>query len=283
MKVNNLNCKYLEIESSNYKELVTNGKLVSLTIEGQLLDGGQFSRTLDYPPVLKSWYINNIPITDSKTITEFIIVNIFTGEKINILDIPFTIGSVSGIVDFQNIIAARFLELFGHTVVQNYYVNYDNSVAVSFNYTITDLPYYLSAYSLKSNYDGVVSEEYFIVNSTNGIALSPKSIIILPEFFDLDVDSFTDNLVHFKLILRTVNNVFSTEETCFFIDCTFKCLLPSVHNFHCIEEGINLAMLHYSLTQASNCKCNCEKMIEVFRYLSKQLGYIQNNIEDCGC
>lgn len=283
MLVKNLNCKYLEVFSEEYQQLIFNNNLASITVKATLNEGEVFERTVEYPIPSKTWSKQAIPISGDVAITGFFIENIFTGLEFNFLEYPFIIGSVAGVNDFKTFINNSFLTKFDKAVVQTSVTNFTDGVAVSFDYTIKNLPYYLRASQIEFRQEGVLSREYFTVSSLDGMSFGESSIILTPEFFDLDVNSFSDAVVNINLKLRTKARRFSNESTCFFIDCTLKSLLPSIHNFECVDQSTNIIMLHYSLTQASNTDCNCGDMYIVFQYVKKELGKLSNNIQDCGC
>lgn len=294
-----LNCKYLQINSSVYEELVLAGKLASLKIKGKINQGTSFEETLEYPLFQQMWGVDGIPIGSDVSIVAYNVINIFTGQVINIMTAPYTVSTVNAVTGFKDIIAARFLALFNKVITQQSQITYDiEAVPVSFRYRIFSLPYYLKPYSIQSNHSGVVTEVFFIsttsgvgvpeeppvdgvVNLPESISLDQNTIVLLPSFFDLE--AYSDSIVHLELTLTHEDGSFTTEEVCYFMDCTIKCKLTSMHNFECLNQGMNLAMLHYSLTQASNCNCDCANMYEIFQYLDKQLTYITNNIEGCGC
>ncbi len=292
MKVSNLNSKYLEIKSENYSNLIANNKLASITINAKLHDREEVSKTIDYPIPSVIWSMNEIPINNARKITGFYVTNVFTGRRMNILESPIHIGSPLGASVFKQTVAARFLALFDTIVTQTLWMNYPRGLPPapptatppSFNYTITNLPSHLTADALESIYGGVTSEETFIGEDENGVAFDNESILLLPSFFGLG-KTYPNSIVHIELLLKALNEDYIREETCFFIDTTMKCDLPSLHNLECVDEGIQLTMLHYSLVQASNCDCGCIEMIQVFEHLQSQLRHVNNQPKDrdCGC
>lgn len=283
MIVKNLNCRYLEIFSDEYQQLIFNNNLSSITIKAKLNEDNIFERTLNFPVPSKTWTKQEILLTDKMVMTGFYVQNVFTGLELNMLPYPMVLATVASIEDFKGIINNSFIAKFGSGVIQTSNVNFVDDEAVNFDYTISNLPYYIRVSELEYQEDSVLSREYFNVSSMDGISFGESSIILTPEFFDLDTESFSDGIVSINIRLRNKANRFFTDSVCFFIDCELKGLLPSIHNFQCVDQSTNIVFLHYTLTQASNTKCDCEDMYNVFKYVQKELRKLSKNIQDCGC
>lgn len=281
MILNNLNCKYLEVKSSVYDSLMAATKLASVTIKGKINDGSFVEKTIYFPVVQREYFIT-LPISEDKSLTEFNVKNLFTGQVYDLLDYSMTINTPAEVAEFKNIITSKFTSLFGKHVQQNTTINYDGTTPVSFLYKIKALPYYIVPTTMTIRHDNVLYSEDFQVSANDeGIAFAVDKFILTPTFFN--IGQFTDSIISLTVTFRTVNKESTTEQTCYFMDCTFKCKLPTITNFHCLDDSVKLTMLHYSLKQASNCDCDCNSMYIVFQYLQKQIGNLTQNIEDCGC
>lgn len=281
MILNNLSCKYLEVKSSIYDSLVAGNKLASVTIKGKINDGSFIEKTIYFPVIQREYFIT-LPLDETKSLTQFNVKNIFTGQIYDLLDYAMTINTVAEVTEFKNVIGSKFQTLFGKTVQQTTTINYDGATAVSFLYKIKALPYYIVPVTITTRHDDVeYSEDFQVTANDEGVAFAPDKFILLPQFFG--ITSFTDCIISLTVTFRTTTKESSTEQTCYFMDCTFKCKLPTITNFHCLDDSVKLTMLHYSLKQSSNCDCDCNSMYTVFQFLQKQIGNLTQNIEDCGC
>ena len=100
---------------------------------------------------------------------------------------------------------------------------------------------------------------------------------IYPAFYDKS--EFVDGIYYIKV----TNNGWS-EETCFFNDVETKCLL-SAYLLNAIDDKFitDLYLVHYALTQGSNCACNCVKLCKLYKYLQDKLSNSIPEKHGCGC
>ena len=108
------------------------------------------------------------------------------------------------------------------------------------------------------------------------------SLYFKPEMFGLT--TFIDGIYYIRLNLWKPAGGYTQMANCAFVDVTFKCkvaqLLEGV-----ISSGLNTMahMLHYSLTNGSNCGCNCDELCVNFALLGEILTESPQIRNDCGC
>lgn len=116
-----------------------------------------------------------------------------------------------------------------------------------------------------------------------------NSILIAPLFFSLL--QIVDGIYKIKIRL-TKPQGYIEFENCAFVDVTIKCqvaafieqLLSESADIDNIEQNSTIIhLLHYALTNGSNCGCNCDKLCTVYNALIEVLTNNSKTIEDCGC
>lgn len=287
MEISNVNCELLKIESSTYRSMKLAGLIDQIIVEGEINQGTTYSKTIDLSTNVEQWRVSGLPFSSTKLITGIYIKNIITQVEYNLVNSGYlTVASESDIATLKLYIAAR-LEALGITgAVQSHAVAYENDNplddAISFTYYIRNLPDYIAMVKIEYNESGIVTNELFSLTSDDSIIVGNEYILIEPGFFGLT--AFEDSIVHIKLSIVSTTGGLKYEEGCYFFDCTFKCRLPDILDESCLtNKDLHLVMLHYSLTQASNCECDCSKMYSVFSFLSKLLPAETSNTSGCGC
>jgi hypothetical protein len=116
-------------------------------------------------------------------------------------------------------------------------------------------------------------------------------ITIKPLFFGSD--TLVDGVYSFTIkYIKQGTNGLVVESNCLFLDVTLSCSISQTLN-QLVEESKDgtleptssmIHLLHYGLTNGSNCGCNCDDMIEAFKELKRLLtGVDPQLIANCGC
>jgi len=120
-------------------------------------------------------------------------------------------------------------------------------------------------------------------NLSSKMFLNGTSLYIDPLYFNYTDNLIKDGIYKFNLKITRANNAgFITESNCAFIDNYTKCLVANKLNILKEIEPIDstIHILHYALTNGSNCGCNCDELCEIYKELHSLLNNITN---DCGC
>ena len=116
-------------------------------------------------------------------------------------------------------------------------------------------------------------------------------LYINPLFFGLT--DYTDGIYNITIKFNKGDEEgYVLTSNCIFVDVTYKCkvaaLLQNIIKEN--EKGNNekistiIHILHYSLSNGSNCGCNCTELCTVFNELTDLLTNIDTQIlNDCGC
>lgn len=121
------------------------------------------------------------------------------------------------------------------------------------------------------------------------LAFSSAGIEVKPKFFDvITPNKIIDGVYHFNVKIFSTEDQYHYEEDCAFMDITFKCKVAAyIDQLNSIfEEGqiaTNVHILHYALTNGSNCGCNCQALCDTFKQLYDLLKPTSPQIQGCGC
>jgi hypothetical protein len=167
-----------------------------------------------------------------------------------------------------------------------------SGVVIAFSGNTVIISTFVSSYFVYSATYGVSTPYTEILagygNTTGNLILSSEEIIVKSSFFGKT--AIEDGIYKFAVKYTKVNNAgFITETNCTFIDVTIKCKVASLLNKlkeeadSKEEDSSTLAhVLHYALTNGSNCNCNCDELVTIYTELNKLL--INTTVEDCsGC
>jgi len=94
---------------------------------------------------------------------------------------------------------------------------------------------------------------------------------IYPEFYELA--TFANGVYSVTIVAVKEDDTTVTEQGCVFMDCDVKCDV----------ETIEQMVLHYALTNANGCTCDCAKMYTVYEALLSKISTGTSNESDCGC
>jgi len=181
--------------------------------------------------------------------------------------------STGDITNLFTIVDAWFTTNFGAPVTQNYIYDITTNTC---QYTITDLPVNITPIKLVTD----VGDTYFGYFPIEGMFFNSNMMYIAPSFFSSE--QFTDGVYSFSITLISKDQVITTESNCFFFDCKTGCevstKIKELEEASNPKNATNIFLLHYTLTEGSNCGCNCDELCEIFRKLCNNL-----NSTSCLC
>jgi hypothetical protein len=105
----------------------------------------------------------------------------------------------------------------------------------------------------------------------------PTGTITIKEFA---VSTFTDGIYKIDMTIFDDEGTGVLDENCVFFDCLTKCLVGAeidkllATDLKNIDTEIH--MIHWGLTTASTCGCNCDEMCELYNRL---IALLQSNPE----
>ena len=142
--------------------------------------------------------------------------------------------------------------------------------------------------------DSFVHEFLFSSPTNQYIEVTSDSIILKPLFFGLlsngDIDLLTDGVYKIGInMFYSLNTTYIHEENCSFVDVTYKCkvaaYLDKITDVQTVDGQCaqNVTLLHYALTNGSNCACYCNEMCTAFKELAKLINVNNPKSQGCGC
>lgn len=272
MNIQNIECRFLKVNSSSFETAYNNNNLGSVEVTATFNDDDPVTKTLVIP-VGNPW-VNEIIYDDNTVITQFYLRNIFTNQKLGIIQNTYPV-TTQGLIDFKDEVTTTLTNLNISAATQS-----STLVDNLLTYSVGNMPHYIIPDSIVIEISGYPKTEYFSNVEDEDYIASNNNIYLKPSFFGKE--SFDDGIVHVKTVVYTADNSIVTEETCFFVDCSIRqSLAENIDIEQCKATDVEILMLHYSLVQASNHDCDCEAMHEIFEYLSNNLETTNNN--PCGC
>lgn len=102
----------------------------------------------------------------------------------------------------------------------------------------------------------VITDETDGVSTTVGITAADVTI---PDSGDRYFEYAMTNGIYTLSLVKTVGTTKTFTNACLFLDCNIRC--------KSITKDIETSMLHYSLSLAEECDCDCSKMKEIYELL----------------
>ena len=272
-------CQFIEIKSDTISDFILNPKnYTSFTITAKIncCNEGEITHTLGEEEIGNNVFTLQFPTNGAVFLDELVFENIYTHQQF-LIPIETTAASymcsTGDITNLFTIVDAWFTTNFATTVTQNYV--YD-SVTNTCQYTITDLPVNITPIKLVTD----VGDSYFGYFPIEGMFFNSNMMYIAPSFFNMM--NFTDGVYSFTLTFNNGGQVITTESNCFFLDCKTGCevstKIKELEEASNPKNATNIFLLHYTLTEGSNCGCNCDELCEIFRKLCNNL-----NSTSCLC
>lgn len=287
IKVNNINCKFLEIDSDIVNQEMLEGR-----------DAPKIELSIK-----KNCCSNTIKTLENQTVASTDIIDNNFGWKLDFSTILYSNNIIKNIY-VQNITTGEVIGLnTGDITLDNAYFNTNNELS---NTDKTTLNTKLDAYfdtllfeyvgsklymSLESNnifipfaieYHNTLESvfEYFYFIGENSIIINNNKLYIKPTFFS---NGLTDGIYTVNIKIINPDNSYLIQEICIFVDCNIKCQIAQLLD-KLIKDDVttnNLYLIHYALINASNCGCNCEEMCDIFKYLTEELKNFKIEIHEC--
>lgn len=121
-------------------------------------------------------------------------------------------------------------------------------------------------------------------NNTFYIDTATNLVYVNPSAFGLS--TLSDGVYRCNLRFLFADNSGSEYDiSCIFVDINIKCTLSNyLEGLIAGEDTSSIAyLLHYALTNGSNCGCNCDELCEVFNALNEIITDTTTQTNDCGC
>lgn len=278
----------------DYETLEVNGNVNCCTSEGVEVN---YSAIIDLNDT--AWYLDLATPVDLETMLQKLqIQNLNTLSVFNVLTVPIDLSYVATncmtedctLQTFSGYFAPLFKDAIdtwfaGNGIVSNVSVTFSGNVVV-----IDNLPSNFTMYNGEYGSAEPYTEVLFSASQTTNVYVLPDGIYISPEFFSLT--SLMDGIYKISIKFKAADNSYIQETNCAFVDVTVKCKVASVlqnilkeSKVSGLEESSTIIhILHYALTNGSNCGCNCEELCKVYTELVTLLNNIDPQItNDCGC
>jgi hypothetical protein len=277
-------CQFIEIKSDTISDFILNpSNYTSFTISAKIncCSEGEVSQTITRSEIGSNVFTLQFPVNPTTIIDSIVFENIFTHQQFTLpigsAEVADYMCSTGDITLLFPIIDAWFVTNFGSSVTQGYIYDAITNTCV---YTITDLPENITPVNMVTYVVGNQQDIYFGYFPIEGMFFNSNVMYISPSFFNMV--NFTDGIYSFTLTFNNKENNIITESNCFFLDCKTGCevstKLQELQKIKEIENATNIFLLHYTLTEGSNCGCNCDELCEIFRKLCLEL-----NSSSCLC
>jgi hypothetical protein len=152
-------------------------------------------------------------------------------------------------------------------------------------YTIANVTIYSNCcdcdnYDIRIPYDDEAGT--FSQSQTDQYTYSGGIFQINPKVINASNTKFADGV--YKIVVTVKDDAegttTSTEGNCFFVDCETSCKVAKhLKDLLKTETDTEVHLLHFGLTNANNCNCNCDEMCELYRKLFN----ILNDTDKCLC
>lgn len=302
MIISNSNSEYIKVTSDNIQNFIDN-----LTDYDRLSVKGTYNcccepvynETIEVFPA-NSWGIDLTDSVDSRQIIEKVYFqNLTTNTILNALVNPIDLGYI--LANCTSNCTLSFMTGMIEPTLKADIDAFFSSLGVTSNVTVTVTNNFLLITNVPSNFKAYnisffSSASPIFFSYTDGTTQSDKifigadGIYIKPIFFGLA--AIKDGIYKVDVKMFDTDGNFVLESNCAFIDISFKCLVASVLQNIMKEaeagdtEGLStiIHLLHYGLTNGSNCGCNCDELCEVFTQLNTLLISLDPKIQNnCGC
>ncbi len=279
-------CSYIEIKSDVVSDFILNPtNYTSLKIQGTLncCTAETEEQTISGDQIGTNLFTLQFPTNSAAVIKEIVFKNIYTQQEWNALSADENVSdymcNVGDITSLYPVIQAWFTANFATTVTQGYTYNSGTNTC---EYTITDLPTNVIPLKMIIEVNGTLQEIYFGYSPFVGIYSTGTSFYVSPSFFELL--TFPNGIYSFVLTFTTEAGDIITINNCFFFDCETKCVVSQKIEelLNCNKTATNIFLLHYTLTEGSNCGCNCDELCVIFNKLCSELN-LSESCSNCGC
>jgi len=273
MNLSNLDCKNILIQSDTISDLILNpNKYSDIKINVTINDCNTVYTNQCTPFNLACRSSSSIVLPNccGLKIKSVFAKMLLTQHEFEIPIQNGTIQNCQNVVSIRNEVNSFLLGNYGRNNVLISSCNFDNQ---SQTFTLNLLSNSQEVVFTKIVYelDGFEIEGYLEIQNQINFAITHQGIILYPDFFLTEV--LSNGIYSIDVILTTVNGVEITESNCLFVDCGLDCLLTEkASTLKDDNEKKDLLLLHYALLAGSNCGCNCDELVELYKQLAKQIG-----------
>lgn len=278
MKIQNINCNYLEIASSIYGDNYLADNIESIEISVAVNDDASVVKEIKTEDLTGEW-VSTITFDDESKITQIYLKNLLTEVEVGLLEDNSSFAvTAPNLITIEAQVTNSLENILNITGVVQTYVILDNQLTITFSGLSVNL--IVNRLITTETISEIITQHFFQNLDDDDVIMNGTEILIKPSF--LSIDTFVDGI--YKVTLKILNNqsILTREETCYFMDCTIAgALISQINVEECNETDIRTLMLHYGLRVASNKECDCDKMQTMFNFLIKHVD--NSNTDPCGC
>lgn len=278
MTIGTIDGNLITLQSAEYQQALLTETLGTIAISASYNKSTPIIKSISIPQQV-SWSCTDIPLSSFVTINQIYIKNLITEQRVGLLEEPHVNHDQYSLELLKEKIqtALNNMGISGFTQATTLSDDF-----AAFSYSMTGLPLTVAMSTFEYEVSGVPITLYFSQIENVGVILATDIIYITPAFFGLE--TFAEGVYEIELSLHLDHGYIVQFSGCYFLDVTMKCRLGLTSDFEC---GLNTAqmqylMLHYSLTEASNCQCECDKMHTIYEFLNKSLP-LNSKTQNCGC
>lgn len=265
----------LYLNPSNYTKFVISSTVNCCTTS-------VYTQTIDETQIGTSEWSVQFPTDITATLTGLWFENVYTNVSFNALSTAVPVIDYSCITgDITNlftIIEDWFDVNLGVTITQSY--TYDAVTGIC-TYTISGLPNSIKPKYFEVLTSTITTYNYFTYLPISNGFFDSSSLLLSPLFYGMG-NTFQDGVFTIELTYTTASGNIITEKNCFFLDCVTACTVSTkikeLEQASNEKNATNIFLLHYTLTEGSNCGCNCSELCEIFTKLCNNL-----NSSSCLC
>lgn len=303
MTISNVNTKYLKVDSATIADIINNS-YSTIDIIANLNcckeDGVDktYTDSLDISGGVY-WKIDlSLPVAGGDNLLAINFFNSYNKVEYNSLATPINLVTVltdclagSGCT-LENSTTDYALQV--KTAIDAWFLTLGitSAVVVSFTENVMKLEAIPSGFSPVSASYGeedapTIIVSAFLEEGTNSF-LSGDSLYLKPELFEME---YIEDGVYSVTVKITHDDGHITESNCAFIDITIACQVADKLSDLIVEStkktiepvATIIHMLHYGITNGSNCGCNCADLCKAYKELICLIDTTQTTTSDCGC
>jgi len=287
MILTNQNCNFIKLDSPEIKDIIESDSYKSLSIEvTKNCCSNQIYNTvinLENPnnQQVQMFYPADEDPDQNLIITGFWVKNIITGEEFNTIT-SFNYSDYNCTTGFGGIGSpnSELLNWFVANLLPPPIPSQTVS-GTSCILTYENIPYPFVLVKMTYTKDSVDYIRLFTnQGSSTSSFINGESIYINPTIITDTTTKFEDGIYTVKVTFTKNNNSTFTDTSCIFIDCETKCKVAE--KLKIVTTDINLHLIHYALSSANNCGCQCDSMCKLYEELLLELD-INILTSNCGC
>lgn len=283
LTLKNLDCNHLQISSEYLDDVYQNPcdySKIEISAKINCCDT-IYNDTINLPAsgsCLPDVWSFKLPVLPTLLIQRIGFRNIFTGTEVPI-SYTVNISSVTSFNNIDNVLTVFFQNNFNSGIAT---LNGAATLADGiYTYLLEDIPSgFIPTYVEYS--DGVVNRQipFTFTGSVKDSFIYSEGLLVSPKMFGKA--KFADGIYSLTITAYKTSGTRVTETNCLFVDCSLSCEISKKLKTLGDKERVELLMIHYALTQGTNCPCDCDLLCELYRQLNNKLE-INPQISGCGC